>query len=149
MRGRVLIAKPGLDGHDRGAHLVARALRDAGLEVIYSGLRQTPEQIAATAVEEDVDVVGLSILAGGHIGLCRKVIDALRRADASEVQVVVGGVIPDDDVPVLRSAGLAAVFPSSTALSEIVATVGRLAGTARSALEKRSLEAGVSGRGAT
>ena len=128
--GRVLIAKPGLDGHDRGARLVALALRDAGLEVVYTGLRQTPEQIALAALDEDVDVVGLSILAGGHLGLSRKVVEALHQVGAGDVAVVVGGVIPDEDIPALRGAGVAAVFPSSTPLTRIVDEVGALAGAA-------------------
>ena len=119
---RVLVAKPGLDGHDRAAHLIARILRDAGMEVIYGGLRQTPQMIAATAVEEDVSVVGLSILTGGHMGLVKRTLDALGQAGA-EVAVVVGGVIPEHDVQPLLDMGVAAVFPSSTPLSEIVERV--------------------------
>jgi methylmalonyl-CoA mutase, C-terminal domain len=119
VKGRVLIAKPGLDGHDRGAHLVARLLRDAGMEVIYLGLRQAPEAIAASAVAEDVDVVGLSILTGGHLGLVRKVIARLGDAGGDDIHVVVGGVIPDDDIPVLTDMGVSAVFPSSTPLIAI------------------------------
>ena len=124
-RGRVLVAKPGLDGHDRGARLVARELRDAGFEVVYTGLRQTPDQVAHTAVDEDVAVVGLSILAGGHIGLTRKVIQTLRTM-GSEIHVVVGGVIPDEDIPALLEAGAAAVFPSSTSLDWVVRSIGEL-----------------------
>lgn len=122
---RVLIAKPGLDGHDRAAHLIARILRDAGMEVIYGGLRQTPAMISATAVDEDVDVVGLSILTGGHLGLVKRTMEALEQAE-SHAAVVVGGVIPDDDVAVLREMGAAAVFPSSTPLAEIVDRVREL-----------------------
>jgi methylmalonyl-CoA mutase C-terminal domain/subunit len=117
---RVLIAKPGLDGHDRGALMVARALRDAGFEVVYSGLRQTPAGIARSAIAEDVAVVGLSVLAGGHVGLATRVVEALRADGAGDIAVVVGGVIPDEDVPVLEAAGVAKVFPSGTPLHEVV-----------------------------
>ncbi len=123
---RVLVAKPGLDGHDRGARLVARALRDAGFEVVYTGLRQTPEEVAQIALDEDVDLVGLSILAGGHLGLTRKVVDRLRSLDATHLPVVVGGVIPEEDIPLLREAGAAAVFPSSTPLDEVVRVIDEL-----------------------
>lgn len=120
MSGRILIAKPGLDGHDRGALLVSRSLRDAGMEVVYAGLRQTPEVIAAAAVAEDVSVVGLSVLTGGHTGLAQKVLDRLREAGAGDIAVVVGGVIPREDIPVLLEMGIAAVYPSSTPLEDIV-----------------------------
>lgn len=123
---RVLVAKPGLDGHDRGAHLIARTLRDAGMEVIYGGIRQTPAMIAATAVDEDVQLVGLSILAGGHMGLTKRVLAALEEAGAGDIPVVVGGVIPDEDIPVLKEMGVAAVFPSSTMLADIVEQVRAL-----------------------
>lgn len=116
---RVLIAKPGLDGHDRAAHLIARILRDAGMEVVYGGLRQTPAMIAATAVDEDVQVVGLSILAGGHLGLAKRTLESLREA-GSEAPVVIGGVIPEHDIPALYEMGVAAVFPSSTPLQKVV-----------------------------
>src|SRR6202012_4427844 len=109
---RVLVAKPGLDGHDRGAKLVARALRDAGFEVIYLGIRQRPEVIAAVAVQEDVDIVGLSILSGAHVALTRKTVEALRAAGGEQVQVVVGGTIPQRDVPKLEEAGAIGVFPT-------------------------------------
>jgi methylmalonyl-CoA mutase C-terminal domain/subunit len=118
---RVLIAKPGLDGHDRGAKVVARALRDAGFEVIYTGLRQTPEQIAVAAVQEDVDAVGLSSLSGAHRDLFPAVVQALRDAGAPEVLVFGGGVIPDEDVPALREQGFERVFPPGTDTREIVA----------------------------
>lgn len=131
-RARILLAKPGLDGHDRGARLVARALREAGHEVIYTGLRQTPEAIARAAVDEDVDLVGLSVLAGGHLGLTAKVVERLRSLDA-RIPVVLGGVIPAEDVPRLLDAGAAGVFPSSMSLDEIVAAVGDLVASGRPA----------------
>lgn len=112
---RVLVAKPGLDGHDKGARLVALALRDAGMEVIYTGLHRTVEQIAAAAEQEDVDVIGLSILSGAHLSICRRLMEATRRT------VIVGGVIPARDVPALREMGVAAVFPTDTPFDEIVA----------------------------
>ena len=117
---RVLVGKPGLDGHDRGAKLVARALRDAGFEVIYLGIRQRPETIAVVAVQEDVRVVGLSILSGAHVSLTRKTADALRDAGAGDVLLVVGGTIPKRDVPKLEAAGAAAVFPTGTPLEDLV-----------------------------
>ncbi|HET9017834.1 MAG TPA: cobalamin B12-binding domain-containing protein, partial [Thermomicrobiaceae bacterium] len=117
---RVVIAKPGLDGHDRGAKIIARALRDAGMEVIYTGLFQTPPMIAHAAADEDVDVVGLSILSGAHNALVPQIIDALRAAGMDDVLVVVGGTIPDADVPGLREAGVSAVFGPGTPLTEAV-----------------------------
>ena len=122
---RVLVAKPGLDGHDRGAKVVARALRDAGMEVIYSGLRQTPQQIAAAAVQEDVDVVGLSILSGAHNLLVPEVLDRLRAEGVAEVPVVVGGIIPDDDAAKLRELGVARVYTSKD--RDLTRTVGEIA----------------------
>jgi methylmalonyl-CoA mutase C-terminal domain/subunit len=119
-RYRVLIAKPGLDGHDRGAKVVARALRDAGFEVIYTGLRQTPEQIAAAAVQEDVAAVGLSILSGAHNRLLPEVVERLAEQGAGDVLVFAGGIIPEADVEGLRGAGIDAVFPPGTATGEIV-----------------------------
>ena len=107
---RVLIAKPGLDGHDRGAKVVARALRDAGMEVVYTGLRQTPEMIAEAALQEDVDVVGLSILSGAHLALVPRVVDLLRANGQGNVLVIVGGIIPEEDVPTLKSAGVTEVY---------------------------------------
>jgi len=124
---RVLVAKPGLDGHDRGAKVVARALRDAGMEVIYTGLRQTPEQIAAAAVQEDVDVVGLSILSGAHNVLVPEVIAALARRGAEGVSVVVGGIIPDRDIPSLTAAGVKAIFPPGTPTKTVIEKVRSLA----------------------
>ena len=117
---RVLLAKPGLDGHDRGAKLVARALRDAGFEVIYTGIRQRPESIAAVAVQEDVQIVGLSILSGAHVALTKKTAEALRAAGADDVHLVVGGTIPQRDVERLRAAGAAAVYPTGTPLEDLV-----------------------------
>jgi methylmalonyl-CoA mutase C-terminal domain/subunit len=114
-----LIAKPGLDGHDRGAKVIARALRDAGFEVIYSGLHQTPEQIVATAIDEDVKAVGLSSLSGAHLTLFPKVVELLREHNAGDIVVFGGGVIPEVDVKTLQAAGLAAIFGPGTSLSEI------------------------------
>jgi methylmalonyl-CoA mutase, C-terminal domain len=125
---RVLVAKPGLDGHDRGAKLVARSLRDAGFEVIYLGIRQRPEQIASVAVQEDVRVVGLSILSGAHMALTVKTVDALRAAGADDMLVVVGGTIPRKDVPRLEAAGAAAVYPTGTALEDVVESMRALCG---------------------
>ena len=119
MPTRVLIAKPGLDGHDRGAKVVARALRDAGCEVIYSGLHQTPEQIARTAVDEDVDGVGLSTLSGAHLTLFPRVVEALAEHDAADIVVFGGGIIPDEDFEPLREAGIVKVFTPGTPLEEI------------------------------
>jgi methylmalonyl-CoA mutase C-terminal domain/subunit len=119
-RLRVLVAKPGLDGHDVGAKVIAQALRDAGMEVIYTGLRRTPAEIAETAVQEDVDVVGLSILSGAHLPLCRAVRDALRAAGREDVALVVGGVIPRRDRAELAEAGFRGVFPVGSRLDEIV-----------------------------
>jgi len=118
---RVLIAKPGLDGHDRGAKIVARALRDAGFEVIFTGIRQRVPAIVATAVQEDVALVGLSILSGAHLALTARTIEGLLAAGAGDIAVVVGGAIPPADVPRLRAAGAAAVFPTGTPLDVIVA----------------------------
>ena len=116
----MLVAKPGLDGHDRGAKLVARTLRDAGFEVIYTGIRQRPEVIASVAVQEDVQIVGLSILSGAHVALTEKTAKALRDAGAEDVLLVVGGTIPKRDVPKLEAAGAAAVFPTGTPVEELV-----------------------------
>jgi len=118
---KVLIAKPGLDGHDRGAKVVAHALRDAGVEVVYSGLKRTPEEIVAEAIQEDVDVVGLSILSGAHLLLARRVLEGLRAQGADGIRVVVGGTIPPRDVETLLELGVARVFPMGTPLPEIVA----------------------------
>ncbi len=117
---RVLVAKPGLDGHDRGAKVIARALRDAGFEVIYTGIRQTPQMIAEAALQEDVDVVGLSILSGAHLTLCPKVVELLRAQGQEDVVVLVGGIIPEEDVEKLRAAGVSAVFGPGTPTQAIV-----------------------------
>ena len=117
---KVLIAKPGLDGHDRGAKVVAQALRDAGVEVVYSGLKRTPDEIVAEAIQEDVDVIGLSILSGAHLPLSRRVLDGLRAQGADDIKVVVGGIIPPRDVAPLRALGVHRVFPMGTSLPEIV-----------------------------
>src|ERR1700752_925934 len=126
MPTRVLVAKPGLDGHDRGAKLVARTLRDAGFEVIYTGIRQRPESIASVAVQEDVQVVGLSILSGAHVALTKKTADALRDAGAEEILLVVGGTTPEKDVPRLEAAGAAAVYPTGTPLETVVESMRTL-----------------------
>lgn len=120
---RVLIAKPGLDGHDRGAKVIARALRDAGFEVIYTGIRQTPQMIAAAALQEDVDVVGLSILSGAHMTLCPKVVELLHAQGQEDVLVLLGGIIPDEDAAELKAAGVHAVFGPGTSSSEIIAFI--------------------------
>ncbi len=117
---RVLIAKPGLDGHDRGAKVIARALRDAGMEVVYTGIRQTPEMIAEAALQEDVDVVGMSILSGAHMTLFPRVMELLHEQDMDDVLVVAGGIIPDDDVPALNEMGIKGIFGPGTPTGEIV-----------------------------
>lgn len=124
-RYRILMAKPGLDGHDRGVKVVARALRDAGMEVIYTGLRQTPEMVVEAALQEDVDAVGLSILSGAHMTLVPRIIEGLRQAGLDNVKVFLGGIIPDDDVPVLRALGVVAIFGPGASTDEIVETVRR------------------------
>jgi len=122
-RIRVLIAKPGLDGHDRGAKIIARALRDAGFEVVYAGLRQTPEMIVSAALQEDVQVIGLSILSGAHQAIVPRVLELLKERGMDDVQVVVGGTIPDADAEHLRARGVAAVFQPGASLEEIVHAV--------------------------
>lgn len=117
---RVVVAKPGLDGHDRGAKIVARALRDAGVEVIYAGLHQTPEQIVETAIQEDADGIGLSVLSGAHMTLFRAVIDLLKERDAADITVFGGGIIPDDDIPELERVGVARIFTPGASTVEIV-----------------------------
>ncbi|MBI3402324.1 MAG: cobalamin B12-binding domain-containing protein [Acidobacteria bacterium] len=117
---RVVIAKPGLDGHDRGAKVIARALRDAGMEVIYTGLRQTPEQIAAAALQEDADVIGLSILSGAHNHIAPRLMDLLKQKGLDDVLVVIGGIIPDVDIPKLKAIGVKAIFLPGTPMQEIV-----------------------------
>ena len=119
MPRRILIAKPGLDGHDRGAKVIARALRDAGHEVIYSGLHQTPEQIVETAIQEDVDAIGLSVLSGAHMTLFPRVVEILRQRDIDDIVVFGGGIVPDVDIPKLNEAGLAKIFTPGAPLSEI------------------------------
>jgi methylmalonyl-CoA mutase C-terminal domain/subunit len=128
---RVVVAKPGLDGHDRGAKIIARALRDAGMEVIYTGLHQTPEQIAATVIQEDADAIGLSILSGAHMTLVPKVVTLLREQGVEDVVITVGGTIPADDVPELKALGVSEVFTPGASTDEIVEFV-------RSAVGKRS-----------
>jgi methylmalonyl-CoA mutase C-terminal domain/subunit len=117
---RVVVAKPGLDGHDRGAKIIARALRDAGMEVIYTGLHQTPEQIVATVIQEDADAVGLSILSGAHMTLVPRIVDLLREQDAGDVVLTVGGTIPADDIPQLKELGVAEVFTPGAPTTKIV-----------------------------
>jgi methylmalonyl-CoA mutase C-terminal domain/subunit len=117
---RVVIAKPGLDGHDRGAKVIARALRDAGMEVIYTGLRQTPEQIVAAALQEDADVIGLSILSGAHLAICPRVMALLKAHGLEDVLVIVGGIIPDVDIPKLNALGIHGIFLPGTPLQTIV-----------------------------
>ncbi|MEV4449042.1 cobalamin B12-binding domain-containing protein [Streptomyces mirabilis] len=126
MSSRVLIAKPGLDGHDRGAKIVARTLRDAGFEVVFTGIRQRVDTIVATALQEDVAVVGLSILSGAHLALTTRVVEGLRAAGAEDIAVVVGGTIPPADVPRMKAVGAAAVFPTGTPLDAIVAQMRAL-----------------------
>jgi methylmalonyl-CoA mutase C-terminal domain/subunit len=125
---RVVVAKPGLDGHDRGAKIIARALRDAGMEVIYTGLHQTPEQIAATVIQEDADAIGLSILSGAHMTLVPKVVELLRAQGADDVVITVGGTIPADDVPQLKQLGVAEVFTPGSSTDDIVEFIRSAAG---------------------
>ncbi len=125
---RVLIAKPGLDGHDRGAKIVARALRDAGMEVIYAGLRQTPEAIVQAAIEEDVDLIGVSILSGAHMALIPRIVQLLKKERASDIPVFAGGIIPDEDARRLKKLGVRAIFGPGASLEEIVKTARTLAG---------------------
>lgn len=117
---RVLVAKPGLDGHDRGAKVIARALRDAGMEVIYTGLRQTPEMIAAAALQEDVDAVGISILSGAHNTLCPRIVDLLRENGMDDTLVLVGGIVPQEDIPGLKEKGVSEIFLPGTSTEDIV-----------------------------
>ena len=122
---RVVIAKPGLDGHDRGAKVIARALRDAGMEVIYTGLRQTPEQIVAAALQEDADVIGLSILSGAHMHICPRIMELLRDRQMTDVLVVVGGIIPDVDIPKLNALGIHGIFLPGTPMQQVVDFITR------------------------
>lgn len=119
-RPRVLIGKPGLDGHDRGAKVTARALRDAGMEVIYTGLRQTPEMVVEAALQEDVDAIGLSILSGAHMPLMARIMELMAENEMTDVPVFLGGIVPDDDVPRLREMGVAAVFGPGTSLDDVI-----------------------------
>jgi len=119
-RMRVLLAKPGLDGHDRGAKVIARALRDAGMEVIYTGIRQTPDMIVETAIQEDADVVGLSILSGAHLELFPPIIEGLRKKGREDILVIAGGIIPEDDIPTLQQMGIKAVFGPGTSTGDII-----------------------------
>lgn len=120
---RVLIAKPGLDGHDRGAKVIARALRDAGMEVIYTGLRQTPQMVVEAALQEDVDVIGLSMLSGAHVTLVPAIMDLMRQNDMVDIPVYLGGIIPNDDWPTMRDQGVAGIFGPGTSTEEIVQTI--------------------------
>jgi len=120
---RVIIAKPGLDGHDRGAKVIARALRDAGMEVIYTGLRQSPEQIVAAAVQEDADVIGLSILSGAHLPICRRIVELLREQRMERVRVFVGGIIPAQDIPELKELGISEVFLPGASTQDVVKAI--------------------------
>lgn len=126
---RVVIAKPGLDGHDRGAKVIARALRDAGMEVIYTGLRQTPEQIVGAALQEDADVIGLSILSGAHMHICPRMMELLREKGLDDVLVLVGGIIPDVDIPKLNEIGVRGVFLPGTPMQDIVDFINKNART--------------------
>ena len=128
---RVVIAKPGLDGHDRGAKVIARALRDAGMEVIYTGLRQTPEQIASAALQEDADVIGLSILSGAHMHICPRLMELLRQRGLEHVRVLVGGIIPDQDIPKLKALGIREVFQPGVSTQDIIEYVRRNVGQRR------------------
>ena len=144
---RVVIAKPGLDGHDRGAKVIARALRDAGMEVIYTGLRQTPEQIVAAALQEDADVIGLSILSGAHNSICPRLMHLLREKGLDDVLVVLGGIIPDADLPALKQMGVAGVFRPGASMQDIIDFINTSLGAARSAVSGSDAKvAGPSGR---
>lgn len=131
-RPRILVAKPGLDGHDRGIKVVARALRDAGMEVIYTGLHQTPEQIASAAIQEDVDAVGLSCLSGAHMTLFPKVVELLKQQDATDILVFGGGIIPESDIPQLKEAGVAEIFTPGAPTTQIIGWVNEHVGTKQS-----------------
>jgi len=120
---RVIVAKPGLDGHDRGAKVIARAFRDAGFEVIYTGLRQTPEQVVNAALQEDADVVGLSVLSGAHMTLCPRIMELMKKERLDDVLVIVGGIIPDQDIPKLKELGVASVFQPGASTEDIIAYI--------------------------
>ena len=126
---RVLLAKPGLDGHDRGVKVIAYALRDAGIEVIYTGIRQTPQQIVNAAVQEDVGLIGLSILSGSHLGLSQKILDRLKEKEASDIKVIVGGVIPREDIEELKKNGVADVFPVGSDINRVTERISELLST--------------------
>jgi len=130
-RIRVLVAKPGLDGHDRGAKIIARAFRDAGFEVVYTGLRQTPEQIVTAALQEDVDVIGLSVLSGAHMSLCPRILELLKKEKLDDVLVLVGGIIPDRDIPKLKELGVSEIFQPGVSTVDIVDYVRRSVGQRR------------------
>jgi methylmalonyl-CoA mutase, C-terminal domain len=123
---RVLIAKPGLDGHDRGAKVIARGLRDAGMEVIYTGLRQTPEMVVEAALQEDVDVIGLSILSGAHTALVPRIVELLRENDMDDIPVFLGGIVPNDDVEPMKATGVAEIFGPGTSMERIVAAIQKV-----------------------
>jgi methylmalonyl-CoA mutase C-terminal domain/subunit len=125
---RVLVAKPGLDGHDRGARIIARAFRDAGFEVVYTGLRQTPEQVVTAALQEDVDVIGLSVLSGAHMSLCPRIMELMQKEKLDDVLVLVGGIIPDKDIPKLKALGVSEVFQPGASTEDIVDYVRRNVG---------------------
>ena len=127
-RIRVLVAKPGLDGHDRGAKIIARAFRDAGFEVIYTGLRQTPEQVVTAALQEDVNVVGLSVLSGAHMTLCPRIMELMKKEKLDDVLVLVGGIIPDQDIPTLKALGVSEVFQPGVSTEDIIEYVRRNVG---------------------
>jgi len=135
---RVLIAKPGLDGHDRGAKVISRALRDAGMEVIYTGLRRTPEEIVHAAVQEDVDVLGLSILSGAHNVLFPKILRLLRKNEAGDIRVIAGGIIPEKDIPRMESLGIEKIFLPGSSTEEVVAWIRKKAGPRRARQKKRN-----------
>lgn len=125
---RVLVAKPGLDGHDRGAKIIARAFRDAGFEVVYTGLRQTPEQVVTAALQEDVDVIGLSVLSGAHMSLCPRIMELVKKEKLDDVLVLVGGIIPDQDIPKLKALGVSEIFQPGASTEDIVEYVRRNVG---------------------
>lgn len=127
-RIRVLVAKPGLDGHDRGAKIIARAFRDAGFEVIYTGLRQTPEQVVTAALQEDVDVIGLSVLSGAHMTLCPRIMELMKKEKLDDVLVLVGGIIPDQDIPKLKQLGVSEIFQPGVSTEDIIDYVRRNVG---------------------
>ena len=127
-RIRVLVAKPGLDGHDRGAKIIARAFRDAGFEVVYTGLRQTPDQVVTAALQEDVDVIGLSVLSGAHMTLCPRIMELMKKEKLDDVLVLVGGIIPDQDIPKLKDLGVSEVFQPGVSTEDIIEYVRRNVG---------------------